>query len=214
MQVLPAIFECPKCSTRISAYAYISGNTIGAVRYSDTYLKAPMGIPPWANYAGCSDCGFVFKKDEHKVKTVSPAEIKDIKDFKAGLGPFDIFKGLLGGAREEKIKEDRKKFLLWYLWGFNHLIDQKRKKKEVEEGDYKKYTDELLKCVEEELDNPEKRLLKAEILREKGEFEKARQVLEFSFPTALESIVKQEKIRIACKQRSVFSLQRSRLSLN
>lgn len=209
MQVSSAIFKCPKCSALIAGLQYISGNTFGQVVYSDTYKKAPMGFPPWGGYTGCSQCNSVFKKSGNIVES-NESTIKSEKFKKAteNIMPiFEMMKNLLGDEQYSPDTESRKAFLLWYLWSFNHLIDDAERDSERKNGNHKKYTDELLICLDQEQNNPNSKLLKAEVLRERGEFDQALEALNFQFPPNLEKIAVEEKRRIGEKNSSVFSLK-------
>lgn len=207
MQVFPAIYKCPNCSNFVAGHTYLSGNTIGAVRYSDAYLKAPMGIPPWANYIGCPKCGFVFEKGGNQIKSgLSLIEGEEFKKTNKGMPLLEMLKSLLQDSRYQDDKKMRRTFALWYLWGFNHRLDESQRKQEKETGDYKRYTDELLEHLKEESDIPDSRLLRAEILRERGDFREAREILEFEFPPRLQKIIEEEKLRISRRETKVFPI--------
>ncbi|MBU4350887.1 hypothetical protein L6250_03705 [Candidatus Parcubacteria bacterium] len=68
MQAQPAFYKCPVCGSIITEIKYLSGNTIGAVFFSDAYLEAPMMPPYGITYIGCTNCGEVFLSVPNEVK--------------------------------------------------------------------------------------------------------------------------------------------------
>lgn len=206
-KIVPLLCKCPKCSVQIKTLGFFSGNTFGAKKYSDTYLDAPMGVSPWSDYAGCSKCEAVFAINEaekiEKNSEQTPKEWAEKLNLAAGPVPeLETIKRMLLGPENIENLPSRRTLLLWYLWCFNHysrnkflLSNEKLSKnlnpgflrglkmieKEKEKGDYGKYTEELIEILLKEKDNRESLLLAAEIMREKGDFERATEFLRNNF---------------------------------
>ncbi|PIZ71101.1 MAG: hypothetical protein COY11_01745 [Candidatus Portnoybacteria bacterium CG_4_10_14_0_2_um_filter_44_20] len=192
---------------------YLSGNFINAKHFSDTHIEGPMIMQPWINYVGCPVCGVVFKKNEHVEKSLLEEVLNDKEGFKTatdetkpGLPLYKMAKILYENREPDN---DGSQFLLWYLWAFNHLLKDDEKKDEEGVGDYKKYTSALLSCIEKQLARPEANLLKVEVLRERGDFDAANRALECvenKFPQRFQAVIKEQRLRIANKNRDVFAV--------
>ncbi len=98
---------------------------------------------------------------------------------------------------------------------YNHELNEEMKKEEIESGDFKKYVDELLQILEE--DFLEEKIvdfiiLKAEILRELGQFDEAEEAIkraeeENITNERIKSILNRIKDRIIQKDTSVFVIE-------
>jgi hypothetical protein len=67
------VYECPSCKKLIRGQNLASGNTFGAVQYSDTYVFLPF-MASYPNFTRCKGCGAYFK-------------LKSLKS----IGTFDVF---------------------------------------------------------------------------------------------------------------------------
>lgn len=203
-QAFRTLYKCPKCSAQIVSVDYVSGNTFGSKRYSDTYLDAPMGIPAWSSYLGCSNCDAVFvNSEDKKVKrpeneTSEEWVKKEMSAAKPAPTLETIKRLLLNPTNIEKLPS-RQTLLFWYLWCYNDYSRNKYKltdenlseglnesfvkglemlDSEKSNGNYKKYLDELIELLTIERGNLNSSLLIAEIMREKGDFDQALAYLE------------------------------------
>ena len=211
MKMVPKTYKCPKCNSLINGWMYLSGNTFDSILYSDTYLEAEMDIPFMSSYIGCPKCNTVFKTEESL--DVERLYISD-STIPGPLSDFETLKILLEGPRFND-KLSRKKFTLHYLHMYNHELNEEMKKEEIESGDFKKYVDELLQILEEDF-LEEKTvdfiILKAEILRELGQFDKAKEAIkraeeENITNERIKSILNRIKDRIIQKDTSVFVIE-------
>lgn len=219
MRAIATIYKCSNCSSSIRGIDYWSGNTIGSVFYSDTYNKAPMKIPEGAGYIGCTNCKKVFTKASLEVikqyKDGISSNEKDQKEYESAPNPLpylEMLKVLLEDSRFNGEK-NQKAFTLWYLWFFNHDLRPEEKKKEIKNGDYKKYTDRLIEILDLEKDNQNSQILKIEILREREKFNEAGKLLEQVNVSTLtpiqKGIAEGIKIRLGRKDSVVFKLKRA-----
>jgi DNA-directed RNA polymerase subunit RPC12/RpoP len=210
MRAFATIYKCSNCQSSIRGIDYWSGNTIGGISYSDTYNDGKMKMPEDYEYIGCSNCKKVFaKKDLEVIKQYKEEE--DLKGYDSAPKPlpdFEVIKTLLEDPKFNDGKNE-KAFTLWYLWYFNHNIKPDEKKSETDNGNYKKYTDRLITVLDSEIDNINSVVLKAEVLRERGEFDEATKILDSVDQSKFNSIKIQEvfdemKKRIAKKDSAVF----------
>lgn len=224
MIAIPTIYKCPNCQSLISGQDYRSGNTINGISYSDTYIKAPMKIPDSAGYIGCANCKNVYAKrnleiikqfEDHYDKNISREEQEknqreELKEWASNhntLPEFEMIKILLEDPKFGS--EYQKPFALYYLWYFNHELKQEEKKGEVENGNYKKYTDKLISILDSEKDSENSKVLKAEVLRERGEFDEAEEALDFVDPSKfvtqkIKYVFEEMKKKIAQKDSEIF----------
>ncbi len=211
MRAFATIYKCSNCDSLIQGIDYWSGNTFGGISYSDTYVKAGMKMPDTASYIGCANCNNAFvKKDLQIIKQYKEEEFNK-EEYEKALKPLSSFNTLKIILEDSKFKkeENRKAFTLWYLHGFNHEIKLEQKQEEINNGNYKKYTDELIKILDSEIDNVNSQVLKAEILRERGEFNEADKMLNYidksKFTTRrIQYVFEEMKKRIVRKDSAVF----------
>ncbi len=216
MRALATVYKCSDCFSPIRGVEYLSGNTVGGVVYSDTYTKAPMKIPEGYQYVGCSSCKNVFdKKDlevlEHYDEKMTDEQNNEYKAFPDPMLHFDMLKILLEDSKFSN--ENQKAFTLWYLWAFNHEIKPEQKQEEVENGNYKKYTDRLIEILGSEIDNINSVVLKAEILRERGVFDEAEKILDSvdksKFTTEkIQYVFEEIKNKISKKDSAIFEVEK------
>ncbi len=65
MIIKPVTFKCPNCNELYNYISFISGNTIGAIYYSDGFILAPM-YPNVQKLTKCGICDqFFWLKDEN-----------------------------------------------------------------------------------------------------------------------------------------------------
>lgn len=214
MRALATVYKCSNCSSPIRGIEFLSGNTIGGVTYSDTYMKASMKMPEGYEYIGCLNCKSVsHKKDlevlEQHEKMTNEESVK-YKTFPDPLSHFEMLKILL--ENQKFSTENQKAFTLWYLWAFNHKITSEQKQEEMDNSNYKKYTDKLVEILEAEKDNVNSMVLKAEILRERGEFDEAEKILDSVDQSKITSIkikyvFEEMKKKIAQKDPAIFEAE-------
>ncbi len=64
----PAVWTCPRCDATVWLPRLLSGNTFGAVWYSDLKCDATM-LPEFPSFSKCPKCGEFFWIDDLKSKT-------------------------------------------------------------------------------------------------------------------------------------------------
>jgi hypothetical protein len=176
-----------------------------------------MKMPEGAEYIGCANCKSVLVKNDLEIVKQYKGEMSDSdnEEYKSSPNPlpyFDVLKVLLENPKFN-IEENQKKFTLWYLWYFNHDLKPEQKEEEIKNGNYKKYTDKLIKILDSETDNINSKILKAEVLRERGEFDKSEEILNSVNQSDFNSIKIQYvfdemKKRVVQKDKNVFETDR------
>ncbi len=215
MKIQPVIYKCPNCSSLIRGMKYLSGNTIGGVLYSDSYLEAPMNIPEGSNYLGCPQCQKVFLKNDLPMVKEYAVGDEELTEWEQVLAPLDWFATLKILLENPKFNEpsNQKKFTLWYLWYFNHKLSPLEKQNEIKNGNYKKYTDRLIDILEQEQDGQEPLVLTIEILRERGDFDKALELINQldlkAFPPIFQLVLTENKNKALQKDPEVFLVARN-----
>jgi uncharacterized C2H2 Zn-finger protein len=181
--MLPApdlIYKCPKCGKLLRNRSLMSGNTFGAMLYSDGKQVAPM-LPQFPDLTKCSKCDAIFwlsdlksigemawneEKNNPKWKDAEYVEFLDIPDLLRALKQYENDE-CAGGIRR-------------YIWlKFNDRIRDGKNKElfdnEDEKRIWKENCKELIKILSGEDDNV--RITKAELYRSLGEFDQCMNVL-------------------------------------
>jgi hypothetical protein len=166
--------ECPHCKAHVVEEATVSGNTFGAVYFTDGKREAKM-LPnhPWL--AKCPSCNGLFWVDE-------AAEIGS--GFEAAKGKHPVMKPseaeLLKFVSATALPENKERYVRhWAWWTANDAWRHAR-------GVAPKFSEAQLKNLEalsgmlDEAEDAE-RMFKAEIARELGRFDACRQLLSQPF---------------------------------
>ena len=215
--MLPAstiLRKCSACSHYMKEYSLLSGNTIGARYWTDGKRKAPM-LPEYPLLVKCPHCGvvvwikemeeigrgFKFKYREKLPDFWHPIQrYKELQRRKNLKSPEDLtideYYLHLETVPVEKDREIYVRMHLWWKENDPRRVQNSDVMLELEERQRENM--ELLEAMlDESID--ENRIMKAEIQRELGNFEKALMYLDFSFPVELEVAV--ETIRRLAKAR-------------
>ena len=164
MLINPVIIRCPDCHTKMQHFEWLSGNTFGAVRWSDGFQQAPM-MPDASEIIRCNKCGAVHWQNKFQ-------QIEDIdenEEYPAPEKPSvdDLMQFLhLKNYRNS----DEEKYLRVHIWWkINDLIRNIPDYSEFKAcaNDFK---DNLQQLVEMLNTDEFEGLLKAEAYRELGEF--------------------------------------------
>ena len=168
------IRECPHCGNPGKQDTIISGNTFGAVLWSDGKQVAPM-MPRPPSYVFCMKCNEMFwLKDARKIAEIDSSG----KDEKYKDTSYLVFPTFLEEIRAIELISDKKFVRTMALYSFN---DYYRDRKESE------VTPEMQKLHEENLyeleplfdvTKPEELIAKAEVNRLLGRFDVARLIIE------------------------------------
>ncbi len=180
-----AVVACPHCGAFARHRTLISGNTFGARLWTDGKMIAPM-LPEPPPFVQCHHCrAFYWLADAPCIGhiSVAPSETEGVPDewLKAPEVAEPSEEGYyeaLAGAFVESPEEE--KFLrLLALWKHNDPIRDVTGQDRPQPVPLSERARENMEKLTELLDEsrPDEGVLKAEVFRELGQFEKARQTL-------------------------------------
>lgn len=185
----PLTAECPKCGDEKKLMSLISGNTFGAVQWSDMYMHATM-LPRLSPVQKCHGCGGYFLLSKAKMSHTDDDEYSS----ETGRLSFEEMKEALLKLEKDSLNLEeefalRMEFLHRYNDAFRNYDD------ETDEDDtedfFWKHSDEdkrlnhrnlmALIAMMDETDNDRLPLI-AELYREAGEFEKCISIMKVYQP--------------------------------
>lgn len=161
MRVESAIARCHRCEREFSVLRYVDTDRKGWSLFSDGYLYYPNAAAPWHVYKICPHCsGWVEVPDE---ATTSRDDARDQLSGDA-YSPRERIRAVINAGDSPR---PRRELLLLDLWISNHICGEGPDKKT------RALMSELLTLAEGELDP----VLRADILRQLGRFDDAREQL-------------------------------------
>lgn len=185
------VLKCPHCSERVLLRTLASGNTFGAVFYSDGKRVAPM-LPASPAFHICRRCQRAFWIEDAPQE--GEAEDLGVSGEFAQVPTAEEYRVALASGLARDREEERALRMGWW-WALNDAerdlppsaSDEPPERSEEWEANLGR----LAGLVDPE--EPETRLVLGEIARERGRFDEARDYLEGAFPAGLEPFA--EKLR-------------------
>lgn len=181
------IRECPSCSGHIIEPTMASGNTFGALFWPDGKMDAPM-MPNYPAFVGCPYCKSSFWIEEiNLVKSIGRDEEIEIPDLildhpqQQNPIPYkDPTKKIyLQGLKDSNLTKNKEIYLRANLM---RLYNDANRDQKIQKPATQDQIDNWKRLIEILGDEPtEDKLLKSEIYREMGEFEKAKETLKGEF---------------------------------
>lgn len=166
------IVKCPYCGTKKELMNIVSGNTIGAVYWSDNKRIAPM-LPQASPVQKCPRCKkFYFKrKNEHGVGKNSSSERGELT--------YAEWKKAYNQFVSEKISgKDKVDLCFWLIHSYNDHYYRNSKSQEPTKAEYAFFVKIVLSFIKSfdwiQVNHP---LLKAELYREAGKMQECAKVL-------------------------------------
>ncbi len=171
------IVACPHCGALMRQHSLTSGNTAGAVLWSDGKQEAPM-LPEFPAVTRCHGCSKFFWVQDAPVRGEIPFLASELDKIPPAWTGAPVVAAL---TRDEYIEafdahlartpEQERYLLLHYWWAVNDPI-RRGKQREIGKRYRRTLEDNLLKlCNLLGEKEPEERLIKAEIARELGYFD-------------------------------------------
>ena len=204
------IISCPKCKGLAKYMTLVSGNTFGARIWTDGKKVEPMlPIPP--AIVKCRHCGECYWLAEAKeVGTVTRGEGQQIKpdwvDAEEVEQPTEeeYYQALEGGLALTVRQERNVRVLAW--WRRNDAFRDIHKEHAQDSvlGLWRKNLEALVSLLTEDDDNDH--LMRAEVLRELGEFESAKEILSHVNSHDVATVVSQLRSLCDTKDASVREL--------
>jgi hypothetical protein len=195
--------ECPSCSGHVIETTMASGNTFGALFWPDGKMEAPM-MPSYAAYVGCAHCKTSFWIEN----------IKEVGRFSWGEKITDIFPDAIGykepteeiflqGLKEADLTKNKEIYLRSNLMRLYNDINRDQK---VQRPATQAQIDNWKRLLEILGTEPTAdKLLKGEVYREMGEFDKAEATLKGEFDEdylqsldILDELIKARDSRVMC----------------
>jgi hypothetical protein len=174
-----AIRKCPKCAELFRERRIASGNTLGAVMWTDGKLEAPM-LPDEPRLVRCRKCQtLIWVKDAQIInadgRMTRKPEWKGVeRPERASESDFLSFAATVGDRERERYLRTR----AWWLR--NDAIRRGESAASSWTNDRKQNVERLKLLLDPK--NPDQRMTLAEIEREIGNFEASLKILEESFP--------------------------------
>ena len=192
------IIQCPNSDKVVKKPTLMSGNTFGGRVWSDGYAVYPM-LPRSPEITRCGDDGpFFWVSDAKEVGDISPwGEDSNVHEkwkrakrirFLTEAEYLEAIEMGMGRNQEEKLYI---RLLAW--WAANDPLRQAQSDKTAQKSPFllgskaRKNLEQLLKLLS--VTDPNKRLMKAEGLRQLGRFEEALKILQAPFPKEFTKVV-------------------------
>jgi hypothetical protein len=181
------IKQCPLCNNYFAEASLRSGNTFGAIYWTDGKREAP-SLPNFPALVKCPHCdAFLWREDVAENQgTISLAGILPYKQ----LNILDMLKALQSGIASTPSQMRYLRTRLWWAANDRHRnIGKSLMSRTEDKGMYSH--EEALRANMNMLaallsdTSPEERIMKAELMREMGQFGEVARLLAFSFPRQL-----------------------------
>lgn len=198
--------ECPFCGNLMKQETIISGNTFGAVLWSDSKQVAPM-LPRPPFYVCCRKCNNIFMLADAEIvaETDQTSNDEKYKDF--GYVEFPTF---MENIRAIELISNKKLGRTMAMYSFNDFYRENRENEITTE--MQKLHEWNIYELEPLFDAsiPEDLILKAEVNRYMGRFGRAREILEKITDQEFQWIRDKFIIEIDKGNRTVFKLNSPR----
>jgi DNA-directed RNA polymerase subunit RPC12/RpoP len=199
------ILTCPHCGSKKEVMSLLSGNTLDARYWSDLKIEAPM-MPQVSFIQKCAECGKYF--------LMSRLEEKYGENFSSELGnlSYEETKEALQELLYDSCSlNEQFGLIMEYIHSFNdkYLRKEKIDIPETEQKLFNRYVNQIIHFEGAWGDSPNSQLLKAELFRESGQFDKSLSIIE-DCPTDddfLNRIAERMKCECLKKNTFVFEIQ-------
>lgn len=181
----PLLLKCPKCGEEKRMMSIISGNTFGAVQWSDAYCEAPM-LPTLSEVQKCPKCNSYFLLSQAKYR-YDEAEDAQFSGDTGRLTYMEMKEALCILEKDSLTIDDQINIRLEFLHRYNDAFREIKESDEIysdnpslERNDADRNLNlEQIKALIGLLnkDNNNQILLIAELYREAGDFEKCLETL-------------------------------------
>jgi hypothetical protein len=173
--------KCKECEGYIEKKTISSGNTCAATFWTDGKIDAPM-LPSQPLLAICPFCGVKLWIDEQEeVGSIDPWS-NDTNDYNSKPYTVPLLKDYIEVLESYPLNREKEKYLRRRVWWASNDIRRETNKHPFT-SDETKNLHSLLVLLDESSD--EERLMKAEILRELGDFKKSIDMLSAPFPVEM-----------------------------
>lgn len=203
------VISCPHCETLVRHTTLYSDNAVGARIWTDGKQESPLAPEP-PQVIVCAQCNDPFwTNDARKVGELSAgAEEVDVDDTdpawaKAPLAeePTEeqYYAAISGGLARDKFEERTLRVFAWWRGNDQHREDSLTDALQTATGPRRANLEALVHLLDGE--EVGELLMKAEVLRQLGEFDAARRLLSELPQGELDPII--EQLRLLCDARDV-----------
>jgi hypothetical protein len=190
-----ASVKCPACGTKARYRTLLSGNTFGAIYWTDGKREAPMlDVPP--PFVRCKSCSkFYWLRDVINGERTETASTNSNADYIVGATEGDMYAALNAGQIEKGEDEKQLRILAWWL--SNDPYRRTGQTSPITNEALAAYRVKNLQSLLQLLNTSDnEKLMKAEILRELGLFKAARLQLDTVSDSRYSKVV--EQFRALC----------------
>jgi hypothetical protein len=196
------IVACPICNGLAKYMTLLSGNTFGAILRSDGKQLAPMmpWMPPMVKCRHCGHCYWLaeaehvgWEGDDDQPQHPDASSLQEVQE----PTEEDYYEALEGDLATERKQERSLRILAWWRSNDAFRGPKTTKNASLENGLREKNLDALSQLLDEDTDQDH--LMRAEVLRELGEFESAKEILARVESSEFAAVVRQ--MRSLCESR-------------
>ena len=171
----PQILTCPFCGKEKEVMSLLSGNTYGAVLWSDNKKIAPR-LPKVSYVQKCPQCG--------KYYIISRQEVRYAEtewSFERGLLTFPEMKEAFFQLQQEGLEneEEEREIRMMLHHAYNDYYHRTGETKDIDHDDYELFVNNGQWLIENLITDD---ILKAEFYREIGDMAKAKEILDLANP--------------------------------
>ena len=167
----PQILTCPHCGQTKEIMSLVSGNTFGAVVWSDNKCIAPM-LPEISNVQKCPNCKKYFIVSRQKTVYAESGFSAE-----RGLLSFAEVKEAFAQLSQEKFHDNKEEANVRMMLhhAYNDFYFREGKHRDVDKADQALFRENALWLIENFIEDE---VMKAEFYREAGDMEKATALIE------------------------------------
>lgn len=214
----PLLLECPKCGEEKVMMSLVSGNTFGALQWSDMYQYAPM-LPRLSSVQKCNECGNYYLLSKAKRRYAEEDEDVEYSGHTGRLTYNEMKEALILLNDDSLTKDEELGIRIEFLHRYNDAFrefegyyvegNDEDKPMSRDKEDQKLHKSNLAALIDLlDATNDNDILLKAELYRESGDFKKCIKLLRSYRPNDdyLQAIVLNLMMEAKNKNEKVFLL--------
>ena len=167
------IVKCPYCGTRKELFTMISGNTFGAIFWSDNKRIAPM-LPMVSPVQKCPSCGKYYFENKNRCGK------GDSHSFELGELTFPEWKEAYAQFQAEGVDDKTlNNVRYWLIHSYNDYYYRSNKASNPSEEDFEFFSKIVVELIDSfNWNSAADLLMKAELYREANMMQECRQVLD------------------------------------
>jgi hypothetical protein len=183
-----SILQCSSCAGHISQQLLASGNTFGARYWTDGWRDAPM-LPDQPSLVKCPHCSAkIWVSDLEEVAELDPFSESD-PEFAGAAGYIDLSPAdyLSYVTENADLSNERQRYVRMYAWWRGNDARRDAAEPVALSEDERGNMVKLAALLNSDDDND--RVMRAEIMRQLGEFSVAKEILSGSFSDEMQQAI-------------------------